>query len=162
MIGIMACALGTDGNGYLLEDCTVKAGPATWGRVATMAYERHEANAIVGEVNFGGAMVEHVIQTARPHTPYIPVHASRGKHIRAEPISALYEQGRIRHVGYFPEAEEELADLTTVGYVGEGSPNRADAIVWGFSELFKGIVAPKDIKKFDRSAIRGDGSRWAN
>lgn len=163
-IGIAVCALGTDGNGYVLEDLTVKAGPATWGRIATTAYERHEANGIVGEVNFGGAMVEHVIQTARPHTPFIPVHASRGKHVRAEPISALYEQGRIRHAGYFPELEEELAAMTVNGYIGTGSPNRADAVIWGLTELFSGIVQPTGKnKKFSRANLdsRG-GSRWVN
>lgn len=160
-IGIAVCALGTDGIGYLLEDLTVKAGPATWGKVATTAYERHEANGIVGEMNYGGAMVEHVIQTARPHTPFIPVTASRGKHVRAEPISALYEQGKIRHVGHYPELEEELAAFTVNGYVGPNSPNRADAAVWGFTELFSGIVAPKGNKKFTRE-ISGGGSRWAN
>lgn len=93
-IGIVVDGLGTDGNCYVLEDCTVKAGPATWGNVATTAYDRHEANVIVGEVNYGGAMVQHVIQTARARTPYKAVTASRGKHVRAEPFSALYEKGK--------------------------------------------------------------------
>lgn len=160
-IGITVCALGTDGIGYLLEDLTVKAGPGTWGKVATTAYERWEANGIVGETNFGGAMVQFVIQTARPHTPFIPVTASRGKHVRAEPISALYEQGRIRHAGHFPELEEELSYFTVNGYVGTDSPNRADSAIWGFTELFAGIVAPKGTKKFERKNT-GGGSRWAN
>lgn len=140
-IGILVAGLGTDGNAYVLEDCTVKAGPATWGRVATQAYDRHEANVVVGEVNFGGAMVEHVIQTARPRTPYKAVTASRGKAVRAEPFSALYEQGKVRHVGYYPELEDELTGFSTIGYTGNGSPNRADALIWALSELFGGIVA---------------------
>ena len=142
-IGIAAAGLGVDGVGYLLADLTVKAGPATWGRVATDAYERFSANVIVGEVNFGGAMVEHVIQTARKRTPYKSVTASRGKAVRAEPVAALYEQGRIRHVGYFRELEDELAGFTTNGYMGEDSPNRADAVIWAFTELFGEIVAVK-------------------
>jgi len=139
-IGIVVAGLGTDGNGYLLEDLTVKAGPKTWGNIATTAYERHAADVVVGEVNYGGAMVKHVIQTARPRTPYKEVRASRGKVVRAEPISALVEQGKIRHVGNFSELEDELCAMTTFGYTGQGSPNRGDAYVWAFSELFPGIV----------------------
>mgnify|MGYP001198612246 CR=1 FL=1 len=139
-IGIAVTALGTDGNAYVLEDCTVKAGPATWGNVATTAFDRHAADCVVGETNYGGAMVEHVIQTARPRTPYKQVTASRGKAVRAEPISSLYEQGKVRHAGTFRELEEELVAFSTFGYTGNGSPNRADALVWGLYELFPGIV----------------------
>lgn len=114
-IGICVGALGTDGNAYLLEDCTVKAGPATWGRVAASAYDRHNADVVVGEINYGGAMVQHTIQTARPRTPYKAVTASRGKAVRAEPMSALYEQGKVRHVGDFRELEDELVAFSTVG-----------------------------------------------
>jgi len=139
-IGIVVAALGVDGNCYVIEDCTVKAGPATWGNVATTAYDRHSANAIVGEVNYGGAMVKHVIDTSRPRTPFQSVTASRGKHVRADPVAALYEQGKVRHVGYFHELEEELGGFTTSGYVGDGSPNRADALVWAITALFPGVI----------------------
>jgi predicted phage terminase large subunit-like protein len=142
-IGIIVGGLGTDGNAYLLEDCTVKVGPATWGKIATDAYDRHAADVIVGEQNFGGAMVKQVIQTARPRTNYKAVNASRGKAVRAEPFSALYEQGKVRHAGFFPELEEELSAFSTVGYTGEQSPNRADAWIWVLAELFPGIVSPK-------------------
>lgn len=145
-IGIVAGGLGTDGNAYLLEDASVKAGPATWGRVATMSFDRHEADVVVGEANFGGAMVQHVIQTARPRTPYKAVTASRGKAIRAEPFSALYEQGKVRHAGMFPELEDEMCGFSTLGYMGNGSPNRADAWIWVLAELFASIVKPKDTK----------------
>ena len=148
-IGIVVGALGTDGNAYLLEDCTVKAGPATWGRVAASAYDRHNADVVVGEVNYGGAMVQHTIQTARPRTPYKAVTASRGKAIRAEPMSALYEQGKVRHVGDFRELEDELVAFSTVGYMGESSPNRADAWIWVLTELFPGIV---NVRK-DKAAV---------
>lgn len=144
-IGICVVGLGTDGNAYLLEDCTVKAGPATWGKVATSAYDRHDADVVVGETNYGGAMVQHVIQTARPRTPYKAVTATRGKAVRAEPISALYEQGKVRHVGDFPELEDELVAFSTVGYVGDRSPNRADALIWALTELFPGMT--KEPKK---------------
>lgn len=142
-IGIAVVGLGTDGIAYLLEDCTCKVGPATWGKIATDAYDRHQANVIVGEDNYGGAMVKHTIQTARRNTPYKAVKATRGKAVRAEPVSALYEQGKVRHVGYYPELEDELASFSTVGYIGIGSPNRADAVIWAITELFPGIVSPK-------------------
>jgi phage terminase large subunit-like protein len=88
-------------------------------------------------------MVRHVIQTARPRTPFRQVHASRGKAVRAEPFSALYEQGKIRHAGRFPALESELTAFTTHGYVGGDSPNRADALIWALSDLFPGMVQPK-------------------
>jgi phage terminase large subunit-like protein len=140
-IGIVVAALGIDGNGYVLEDLTVKAGPATWGRIATDAYDRHGADTIIGEANYGGEMVRHVIQTARARTPYQAVTATRGKVVRAEPVSSLVETGKIRLVGFFPELEEELSGFTTSGYVGDGSPNRADAFVLAMTALFPGIVS---------------------
>lgn len=147
-IGIMVAGLGTDGNVYLLADLTCKAGPATWGKIATDAYDRYEADAIVGETNFGGAMVSHVIKTCRPRTNFIKVTASRGKAQRAEPFSALYEQGKIRHVGYLNELEDELAAFSTYGYTGEHSPNRADAAIWALAALFPQIVKPrKEVKE---------------
>lgn len=161
-IGIVVGGLGVDGNAYLLDDCTVKAGPATWGKVATMAFERHEANVIVGEVNYGGAMVEHVIQTARFRTPYKQVTATRGKSIRAEPFSALYEQGKVRHVGEYHDLEEELCQFSTSGYIGANSPNRADAWIWVLTELFAGIVKDKALPKKGGSQVRIGGTFMAN
>lgn len=155
-IGIMVAGLGTDGNGYVLEDLTCKGGPAMWGKVATNAFERHAADLIVCETNFGGAMVQHVIRTARPRTPCKMVTASRGKVVRAEPISSLTEQGKIRMAGEFRALEDELCAFTTYGYTGERSPNRADAFVWAFSELFPGLVReekPKPEKRRERAAI---------
>ena len=146
-IGIVVGALGVDGNAYLLEDCTIKAGPATWGKVAASAFERHKADLILAESNFGGAMVEQVIQTARPRTPYKAVSASRGKVIRAEPFSLLYEQGKIRHCGRFIDLEDELAGFSTSGYVGNSSPNRVDAWIWVLTELFPGLIRDRAEKK---------------
>lgn len=139
-IGIVVGGLGVDGNVYLLEDCTIKAGPAIWGKVATDAYERHEADTIVAETNYGGAMVKHVITTSNHRVPFYAVTASRGKVVRAEPFSVLYEQGKIRHVGYFNELEDELAAFSTFGYLGDRSPNRADAWIWVLTALFPGII----------------------
>ncbi len=156
-IGIIIAGLGTDGIAYILEDCTVKAGPATWGNVAVTAYDRHAADVVAGEVNFGGAMVQHVIQTARRaggqrKVPYKAVTASRGKVLRAEPISALYETGKVRHVGEFRDLEDELCAFSTAGYTGERSPNRADALVIAVSELFPGLTKP-EAKAKDREYV---------
>ena len=140
-IGVVVAALGTDGICYLLEDLTLKAGPATWGRVVATAFDRHQADTVVGEVNFGGAMVGAVIKTARSGTPFKEVRASRGKAVRAEPFSALFDDGRIRIVGRMNHLEDELCGMTTNGYIGEGSPNRADAAVWAMAELFPGLIA---------------------
>jgi len=147
-IGIMVAGLGVDGNGYVLEDLTVKAGPATWGRIVSQAYDRHAADRVVAEVNYGGAMVRQVLQSARKDQqraplPFRAVTASRGKVVRAEPVSALVEQGRIRIVGYMRPLEEELCGFTTNGYTGENSPNRADAFVWAFAELFPALTTPE-------------------
>jgi phage terminase large subunit-like protein len=146
-IGIVVVGLGTDGRAYVLEDCTVKAGPATWGSIAASAFDRHAADVVVGETNYGGAMVQHVIQTARARTPFKQVTASRGKAVRAEPFSSLYEQGKVRHVGAYRELEDELTAFSTTGYMGERSPNRADALIWALTEIFPGMVRAKKDKK---------------
>lgn len=165
-IGIAVCALGTDGHGYLLEDLSVKAPPEVWGKIAADAYYRHAADRVVGEVNYGGDMVRAVIQAQTDEDPdssgkipYEEVRASRGKEVRAEPISALYEQKKIHHVGYFPEVEEQLLAMLQSGYVGLRSPDRADAVIWGFTALFPkmtkkdtGPVIPPKINVAPRSA----------
>lgn len=145
-IGIVVVGLGLDGYAYVLEDLTCKAGPAVWGRVVANAYDRWEADVVVAEVNYGGEMVRHVIQTARRNTPFRKVTASRGKVVRAEPISALYDQGKVRHVGYPRELEDELTGFTTNGYVGDKSPNRADSLVWALCELFPKLIKSKKDK----------------
>lgn len=139
-IGIVVAGLGVDGNGYLLEDLTVKAGPRVWGNIATTAYDRHAADLIVAETNYGGEMVRFVVQAAKPGVNFRKLTASRGKVVRAEPIAALVEQGKIRLAGNFNELEDELSAFTTAGYHGDASPNRADAFVWAFTELFPGIA----------------------
>jgi len=134
-VGIVVAGVGRDGLGYILSDRTIKASPAVWGARAVAAYQEFRADRIVAERNFGGAMVQHVIRTVNPSVPYREVTASRGKIQRAEPIAALYEQGRVRHVGNFTELEDQLAAMTGEGYLGEGSPDRADALVWALTEL---------------------------
>lgn len=160
-IGIVVAGLGTDGNAYVLEDCTVKAGPGTWGRIVTSAFDRHEADCVVGETNYGGAMVQQTIQVARARTPFKKVTASRGKVVRAEPFSALYEAGKVRHVGLYPELEDELSGFSTFGFTGNGSPNRADALVWALAELFPGIVRKKGEKKDVEPAVHQHASHSA-
>jgi phage terminase large subunit-like protein len=150
-IGEVVVGLGTDGIAYVIEDVSLKAGPATWGRVAVTTYDRHKGDAIVAETNFGGAMVRATIQTAasaeRMRVNFKEVTASRGKIVRAEPFSALYEQGKVRHVGYLNKLEDELCAMSTTGYTGQGSPNRADAAIWGLAELFPGVVKAKASKQ---------------
>ena len=142
-IGIVVAGIGVDRRGYVLADMTCKLSPDGWGRRAVAAYrgswsqtpERHKADRIVAERNFGGAMVEHVIRTVDRMAPYKEVTASRGKVTRAEPVAALYEQGRVSHVGSFDALEDQLTKIGPDGFVGEGSPDRADALVWALTEL---------------------------
>ena len=159
-IGIVVAGIGTDGNAYVLEDDTVKAGPATWGKIAASAYERHAADCIVGETNYGGAMVAQTIQVARPRTPFKGVVASRGKAVRAEPFAALYETGKVRHVGRFVELEEELAGFSTAGYTGAGSPNRADALIWALAELFPAMVRGQEKRVDTAELVLPTANRW--
>lgn len=162
-IGIVVAGLGTDGRGYLLEDLTINAPPAVWGRIAVTAYDRHQADVIVGEGNYGGAMVESVVKTALAEqelqAAFRLVTASRGKVVRAEPISALYTTGKVRHVGFHVKLEEELAGMSTHGYEGEGSPNRADAAVWAFTELFPGLVSQRKKKTPKKRPPRMQGGQ---
>jgi phage terminase large subunit-like protein len=159
-IGIVVVGLATDGACYLLEDLTVKAGPATWGRVAAEAFDRHKADCVVAETNYGGAMVRQVIETARPRTPFRPVTASRGKVVRAEPFASLYEQGKVRHVGMFPELEDELSGFATTGYTGSRSPNRADALIWGLAALFPAVTGATTKKPDLAGLVLPTAHRW--
>lgn len=134
-VGIVVAGRGQDGRGYVLADSTCKLSPDAWARMAVQAYHRYGADRIVAERNFGGAMVEAVVRQADRSVAYKEVTASRGKWVRAEPISALYEQGRVSHVGGFPELEDEMVLMTAAGFVGEGSPNRTDALVWALTEV---------------------------
>jgi phage terminase large subunit-like protein len=141
-VGIVVCGLGSDGFGYVLADKTCKLSPDGWGKVAVKAYSDFKADRIIAERNFGGAMVEHVIRTVDRNVSYKEVTASRGKVARAEPISALYEQNKIRHAGAFSDLEDQMAAMTSDGYVGDGSPDRCDALVWALTELMVTGPAP--------------------
>lgn len=135
-IGIVVVGLGLDNMGYVLADRTCALSPAMWGRRAVEAYHEFKGDKIVAERNFGGAMVEHVIRTCDKNAPVKMVTASRGKVQRAEPVAALYEQGNVKHVGGFPEMEDQMCGFTYEGFVGnDRSPDRADALVWALTEL---------------------------
>lgn len=136
-IGIVIAGKGYDGHAYILSDESCNLSPEGWGRRVIDLYKRWSADRVVAERNYGGDMVRFTIMTADKDkaTSFKEVVASRGKAVRAEPISALYEQGRVHHVGYFPDLEDQLCNFTTSGYIGEGSPDRADALVWAVTEL---------------------------
>lgn len=136
-VGIVVAGKGIDGNAYVLADRTCNLSPAGWGRIAVTAYHEFKADCIVAERNFGGAMVEHVIRTADSGVAYREVVAARGKAVRAEPIASLYEKGSVFHVGRFDDLEDQLANFSTAGYVGDKSPDRADAAIWALSELMQ-------------------------
>lgn len=132
--GIVVCSGDDNGHGYVLEDATINGTPREWGMKAIEMYDKWKADKIVAEVNYGGDMVESVIRGIDPNVSLKLVRASRGKYIRAEPIASLYEQKRIHHVGIFPELEDEMCGFTPESTF---SPNRLDAMVWGFTELFE-------------------------
>ena len=133
-VGLVVAGVDEAGQGWVLVDASANMGPHDWAQRAVELYHEHRADRVVAEVNYGGAMVEAVLRGADPNIPFTGLHASRGKAVRAEPISALYEQGRVHHLGFFPTLEDELCNFTTSGYVGP-SPNRADALVWCLTEL---------------------------
>lgn len=137
--GIIVAGL-SDQRGIVLEDASLSGSPNEWARRAVSLYRSWNADAIVIEVNQGGDMVAHTIRTIDPNVKIKEVRASRGKHVRAEPIAALYEQGRVAHVGSFPELEAQMTQMTTNGFEGEGSPDRVDALVWAMTELFPGMT----------------------
>ena len=141
--GIVVAGRAANGRFYVLEDASVEnAPPLTWARAALAAYRRHEADRIVAEVNQGGDMVEAVLRQLAPDVPVRPVRASRGKAVRAEPVAALYEQGRVHHAGAFPELEDQLVDFERIIESG-GSPDRADALVWALTALMRPLPQPR-------------------
>lgn len=133
--GIVVCAKGVDADAYVIEDLSCRLSPDGWARRAVDAYHRHRADRIVVERNNGGEMCEATLRQIDRSVPVKSVVASRGKHVRFEPIAALYEQGRIHHVGSLAALEDQICAFTPSGYEGDGSPDRADAAVWAISEL---------------------------
>ena len=141
--GIVVVGIGADGRGYLLADYSLRGSPMQWAGRAVAALDEFGADAIVIERNQGGDMCAQTLRTVRPHLRIIEVVATRGKHVRAEPIAALYSLDRISHVGTFERLESQMCQMTAGGYEGDGSPDRVDAMVWGFTELFPAINRAK-------------------
>ena len=139
--GIVAAGLDWGGSGHVIGDHSVSGGsPEEWANAVAGAFDLHGADRVIAEANNGGDMVESVLRAASPYLPVRQVHASRGKAARAEPVAALFEKGKAKFAGCFPELEDELAGITVGGrYEGPGrSPDRADAMVWALSELMLG------------------------
>ena len=149
--GIIVAGKDKDSRGYVLADLSGHHTPIEWARIAVAAYKSHGADRIVAEVNNGGEMVEATLRVVDDNVAYTAVHATRGKVVRAEPVAALYEQGRIRHIGAFTALEDQMCEFTpdldrskpkrdptdpsSLGKGGRTSPDRADALVWAFTEL---------------------------
>jgi len=136
-VGIVVASLGVDGRVYLRQDLSCVEGPKGWGKRAVAAYHAFKADRIVAEVNYGGGMVEYVIKSLDANVPVKSIRAApgQGKHVRAEPVSTLYAEDMIRHVGKFGDLEDQLCAFTTLGYGGPKSPDRADAWIWGVTDL---------------------------
>ena len=158
--GIMVVGVDENEHGYLLEDLSVNGSPEEWGRAAVTAYDEWEADMLVYEANQGGEMVASVLRNAAKSikadglrtadfVPLKAVHATRGKYVRAEPVSQLYEQRKIHHVGSFPELEDQLCEYTPDGNMGY-SPDRMDALVWGFTELLIGVIDNQGLMDYYR------------
>jgi predicted phage terminase large subunit-like protein len=133
--GILVCGLGVDDRAYVLADRSCRLSPDGWARRAVAAFDEFRADLVVAEVNNGGDLVEQTIRTVRRTIPYKKVHASRGKQTRAQPVAALYEQGRVSHCDVFPDLEEQLTSWTPESGT---SPDRLDALVWALTELMLG------------------------
>jgi phage terminase large subunit-like protein len=144
--GIVVVGRDGKGHGYVLADCSGRYAPNEWAKIAITAYKTHGADRIVAEVNNGGDMVEATIRMIDPNVAFKEVHASRGKVVRAEPVAALYEQGRAHHIGGFGPLEDQMTNFTSdfdrdaAGY----SPDRVDALVWAFTELLDVKQAAED------------------
>ncbi|MEO8245341.1 MAG: terminase family protein [bacterium] len=131
-----------DWRAVVQEDASVTgASPEQWARAAIAAMDRHKADRLVAEVNQGGDLVERMIRQIDPLVPYRAVRATRGKTVRAEPVAALYERGRVRHVAGLEKLEDQMCQMTAMGYLGKGSPDRVDALVWGLTDL---VIEPSE------------------
>jgi predicted phage terminase large subunit-like protein len=134
--GIIVAGLSVDGHGYIIDDLSGRMAPHEWATRAIDAFRRYEADKIVAEVNAGGDMVQATLRTVDPNIPFMAVHASRGKVIRAEPVAALYEQKKVHHIGTLAALEDQLCAFTSdYDRSRGGSPDRLDALVWALSDL---------------------------
>ena len=146
--GIVVAGLGRDKLGYVIADGTVSAArPAVWAARVAQLYARHQADAVIAEVNQGGDMVAAVLSEVNGAIAVREVRATRGKWLRAEPVSALYEQGRVRHVGALPELEDEMCDFGLDGLSSGRSPDRVDALVWALTALMLREAAEPQVRR---------------
>ena len=137
--GIVVAGLTNTWHVVIIDDLSLKGSPLEWAKVSIAAFLSRRADRIVGEVNNGGDLVARNIYAVNPHVPFRAVRATRGKYLRAEPVSALYEQGRVHHVGCFGALEDQMCNWTPQS--GEKSPDRLDALVWAVTEL---VVDPEE------------------
>jgi phage terminase large subunit-like protein len=142
--GIIVAGVSREGHGYVLDDKTTRASPLKWAEAAVTAYHMFRADRLVAEVNQGGEMVRSTIATVDAKVAYKAVHATRGKQTRAEPVAALYEQGKVHHVGMFADLEDQLCQWTP----GAPSPDRLDALVWALTELMLDAEKPRTVVTF--------------
>ena len=153
--GIVVAGVVTDGppqdwRAYVLEDASISgASPQEWAETAVNLFHRYSADRLVAEVNQGGDLVETLVRQIDPVVSYSGVRATRGKVARAEPVSALYEQGRVAHVGMHASLEDQMCLMTRAGFQGSGSPDRVDALVWALTDL---VIAPA--ASFQKPVIR--------
>jgi len=152
---IAGCAMvGDQLHSFVLEDATLKAKPLKWARAVEAEYRAYEADRVVGEVNFGGDLVESNLRSVNRDISYESVRASRGKAVRAEPVSALYEQGRVHHVGVFGKLEDQMTDWNP-NDASADSPDRVDALVWAITWLHgldKEEKKPSNVRTFETRA----------
>jgi len=153
--GITVCGRDERGHGYLIEDASMHGSPHAWASRAVSMFDKWEADAVVIEVNQGGDMCRHTLQTIRKGLPIIEVRATRGKHVRAEPISALYETGQIHHVGTYTELENQLCLFTPHGWEGPDrlSPDRAESAIWCFTSLFPELTRERNERPQERAPL---------
>lgn len=154
--GIVVAGIDAAGHGYVLADYSTNGSPAEWAAAVKAAYDKYHADLVVAEANQGGAMVEAVLRSASSNLPVKMVRASRGKFTRAEPVAALYERGMIHHTEVFRELESQMATWKP----GDTSPDRLDALVWAFTELFLQEEQPVNISyKYDYQSTGRGGRR---
>lgn len=158
---------------YVFWAHAVHEKPAGWAKAAVVAYHQHKADRIVGEINNGGEMVEHTIRTVDENVSYKSVHATRGKAIRAEPVSALYEQNRVHHVGFWPKLEDEMVQFDPSLGPNQKSPNLMDALVWAITDLASGADgvfgyyddrskdAAKAVEEMESKMLPKDVRKWS-
>ena len=154
--GIVVTGKDQNGHGYVLADISGRYPPTEWARLGIAADRTHRADRIVAEVNNGGDMVGATLRMVDPNVAFTAVRASRGKIVRAEPVAALYDQGRVHHIGTFPQLEDQMANFTSDidGAAAGYSPDRVDALVWAFSELLVEPMPGEGLYEFYRQQAK--------